>query len=132
MGGLVGREARAQFDERSACVKLEGHQKRLTIFIGESDRHGHTPLATEIVQRAHSAGIAGASVFRGVEGYGASNHIHTTRILSLSDDLPVAVVIVDTDENIRDFLRDLDELITEGLVIIDDVVVVKYTGRGRS
>jgi PII-like signaling protein len=113
-------------------VKLEGHQKRLTIFIGESDRHGHTPLATEIVQRAHSAGIAGASVFRGVEGYGASNHIHTTRILSLSDDLPVAVVIVDTDENIRDFLRDLDELITEGLVIIDDVEVVKYTGRGRS
>jgi PII-like signaling protein len=113
-------------------VKLEGHQKRLTIFIGESDRHGHTPLATEIVQRAHSAGIAGASVFRGVEGYGASNHIHTTRILSLSDDLPVAVVIVDTDENIRDFLRDLDELITEGLVIIDDVEVVKYTGRRRS
>lgn len=113
-------------------MKLEGHQKRLTIFIGESDRHGHTPLATEIVQRAHSAGIAGASVFRGVEGYGASNHIHTTRILSLSDDLPVAVVIVDTDENIRDFLRDLDELITEGLVIIDDVEVVKYTGRGRS
>jgi PII-like signaling protein len=113
-------------------VKLEGHQKRLTIFIGESDRHGHTPLATEIVQRAHSAGIAGASVFRGVEGYGASNHIHTTRILSLSDDLPVAVVIVDTDENIRDFLLDLDELITEGLVIIDDVEVVKYTGRRRS
>lgn len=113
-------------------MKLEGHQKRLTIFIGESDRHGHTPLATEIVQRAHSAGIAGASVFRGVEGYGASNHIHTTRILSLSDDLPVAVVIVDTDENIRDFLRDLDELITEGLVIIDDVEVVKYTGRRRS
>jgi len=113
-------------------VKLEGHQKRLTIFIGESDRHGHTPLATEIVQRAHGAGIAGASVFRGVEGYGASNHIHTTRILSLSDDLPVAIVIVDTDEHIRDFLRDLDELITEGLVIIDDVEVVKYTGRGPS
>jgi len=113
-------------------VKLEGHQKRLTIFIGESDRHGHTALATEIVQRAHGAGIAGASVFRGVEGYGASNHIHTTRILSLSDDLPVAVVIVDTDEHIRDFLLDLDELITEGLVIIDDVEVVKYTGRGPS
>ena len=67
-------------------MKLEGHQQRPTIFVGESDHHGNTPLATEIVKRAHQAGMAGASVFRGVEGYGASNHIHTTRILSLSDD----------------------------------------------
>jgi len=113
-------------------MRLEGHHKRLTIFIGESDRIGHTPLATEIVQRAHAAGMAGASVFRGVEGFGASNHIHTTRLLSLSDDLPVAVVIVDADERIRGFLDELDELITEGLVILDDVEVVKYVGRSRS
>lgn len=113
-------------------MRLEGHQKRLTIFVGESDRHGHTPLATEIVQRAHTAGLAGASVFRGVEGYGASNHIHTTRILSLSDDLPMAIVIVDADERIRALLDDLDDLITEGLVIIDDVEVVKYVGRPRT
>ena len=112
-------------------MKLEGHQRRLMIFIGESDHHGHTPLATEIVQRAHKAGLAGASVFRGVEGYGASNHIHTTRILSLSDDLPIAVVIVDTEERIQAFLPELDELITEGLVIIDDVEVLKYVGRLR-
>lgn len=111
-------------------MRLEGAQKRLTIFVGESDRYGHTPLATEIVQRAHRAGLAGASVFRGVEGYGKSNHIHTTRILSLSDDLPMAVVIVDTEERIRSFLDELDELITEGLVILDDVEVVKYVGRG--
>ncbi len=110
-------------------MKLEGRQKRLTIFIGEADRHGHTPLATEIVQRAHAMGLAGASVFRGVEGYGASNHIHTTRILSLSDDLPIAVVIVDTDERIQAFLPELDELITEGLVILDEVEVLKYVGR---
>ena len=110
-------------------MRLEGVQKRLTIFVGESDRHGHTPLATEIVQRAHRAGLAGASVFRGVEGYGASNHIHTTRILSLSDDLPIAVIIVDTEEAIQSFLPDLDELITEGLVILDDVEVIKYVGR---
>jgi PII-like signaling protein len=113
-------------------MRLEGNQKRLTIFIGESDRFGHTPLATEIVQRAHAAGLAGATVFRGVEGYGASNHIHTTRLLSLSDDLPVAVVIVDVDERIRRFLGELDELITEGLVILDDVEVVKYVGRAPS
>ena len=112
-------------------MKLEGRQKRLTIFVGESDHHGRTPLATEIVQRAHSAGLAGASVFRGIEGYGASNHIHTTRILSLSDDLPIAIVIVDTPTRIASFLPELDELITEGLVILDDVQVVKYVGRNN-
>ncbi len=110
-------------------MTLQGHHKRLTIFIGESDSFGRTPLATEIVQRAHAAGLAGSTVFRGVEGYGASNHIHTTRILSLSDDLPMVVVIVDTDENVRRFLPELDELISEGLVILDDVEVVKYVGR---
>ncbi len=113
-------------------MKLEGMQRRLTIFIGESDRHGHTPLATEIVQRAHAAGLAGASVFRGVEGYGASNHIHTTRLLSLSDDLPMAIMIIDTEARIESFLPQLDELITEGLVILDDVQVVKYVGRSSS
>jgi len=112
-------------------MKLEGQQQRLTIYIGESDRHGHTPLATEIVQRAHAAGLAGASVFRGVEGYGASNHIHTTRILSLSDDLPMAIVIVDRPEAITAFLPQLDELITEGLVVLEDVEVVKYVGRPK-
>lgn len=112
-------------------MKLEGNQKRLTIFVGESDQHGHTPLATEIVHRAHRAGLAGASVFRGIEGYGASKHVHTTRLLSLSDDLPIAVVIVDTPEHIDAFLPQLDELITEGLVIVEDVEVVKYVGRGR-
>ena len=112
-------------------MKLEGQQQRLTIYIGESDHHGHTPLATEIVQRAHAAGLAGASVFRGVEGFGASNHIHTTRILSLSDDLPIAIVIVDTPEAIGAFLPQLDELISEGLVVREDIDVVKYVGRPR-
>jgi uncharacterized protein len=111
-------------------MKLEGHQQRLTIYIGESDRYGHTPLATEIVHRAHAAGMAGASVFRGVEGYGASNHIHTSRILSLSDDLPVAIVIVDEPATIAQFLLQLDELITEGLVVLEEIEVLKYVGRG--
>jgi PII-like signaling protein len=110
-------------------MRLEGPQQRLTVYIGESDHYGHTPLATEIVQRAHAAGMAGASVFRGIEGYGASNHIHTTRILSLSDDLPMAVVIVDRPDAIAGFLTQLDELITEGLVVLEDVEVVKYVGR---
>ncbi len=112
-------------------MKLEGLQQRLTIYIGESDRHDHTPLATEIVRRAHAAGLAGASVFRGVEGYGASNHIHTTRILSLSDDLPMAIVIVDRPDAIAAFLPQLDELISEGLIVREDVEVIKYVGRNH-
>ena len=110
-------------------MRLEGQHKRLTIFVGESDQVGHHSVATEIVHRAHGAGLAGASMFRGIEGFGASNHVHTTRILSLSEDLPIAVVIVDTEEHIRAFLPTLDDLITEGLVIMDDVEVVTYVGR---
>jgi hypothetical protein len=113
-------------------MKLEGRQQRLTIYIGEADRHGHVPLATEIVHRAHAAGLAGATVLRGVEGFGASNHIHTTRILSLSDDLPMVIVIVDTPPAIAGFLPQLEELITEGLVVVEDVDVVKYVGRGQT
>ena len=104
---------------------------RLSIFVGDSDTWHHKPLSTEIVHRAHAAGLAGATVLHGVEGYGASNRVHTTRILSLSEDLPVVIVIVDTEEAIRAFLPQLDELISEGLVIIDPVEVIRYTGRGH-
>jgi uncharacterized protein len=110
-------------------MELEGAAKRLTIFIGEADQFGHHSLATEIVHRAHADGMAGASVFRGIEGFGPSNHIHTTRMLSLSDDLPIAVIIVDAKERIDAFLPHLDDLVSEGLVIIEDVNVVKYVGR---
>lgn len=111
-------------------VKLSGSALRLTVFVGESDQWHHKPVYTEIVHRAHAAGLAGASVLRGIEGYGAANHIHTTRILSLSDDLPVAVIIVDTDERIRAFLPQLDDLVGEGLVIVDPVEVIRYAGPG--
>lgn len=111
-------------------TRLQGPATRLTIFIGESDQWHRKPLYAEIVHRAHAAGMAGATVLRGVEGFGASSHIHTTRILSLSEDLPVAIVIVDTRERIQEFLPQLDELVDEGMVILDDVTVVRYTGRG--
>jgi PII-like signaling protein len=110
-------------------MRLHGSATRLTVYVGEDDQYRHRPVYTEIVHRAHAAGLAGASVFRGIEGYGASSQIHTTRLLSLSEDLPVAIVIVDEDRRIRDFLPQLDELITEGLVILDEVEVYRYTGR---
>ncbi len=102
--------------------------KRLTVFIGESDRYHHKPLYSEIVHRAHAAGLAGASVLRGIEGFGASQQIHTTRLLSLSEDLPMMIVMVDDAERIERFALELDELITEGLVVIDEVDIVRYAG----
>ena len=110
-------------------MKLPGPALRLTILIGEDDIWHHKPLYTEIVHRAHDAGLAGATVLRGIEGYGASSRIHTTRLLSLSEDLPIAVVIIDTDDRVRAFLPQLDELVTEGLVVIDPVEVISYRGR---
>lgn len=110
-------------------TRLTGSALRVTIFIGENDVWQHKPLYTEIVHRAHAAGLAGASVFRGIEGFGASSLIHTSRLLSLSEDLPVAIVIVDTEDRVRAFLPQLDELVGEGLVILDDCEVIRYAGR---
>jgi uncharacterized protein len=110
-------------------MKLEGPGERLTIFVGESDQHGHKPLYAEIVERAHRAGLAGATVVRGFEGFGASSRIHTARILRMTEDLPVVVIIVDQVDRIDAFLPTLDDLITEGLVVREDVEIVKYVGR---
>ncbi|MEU6512054.1 MULTISPECIES: DUF190 domain-containing protein [unclassified Streptomyces] len=110
-------------------TSLTGRALRLTVYIGEDDTWHHKPLYSEIVRRAHAAGLAGASVFRGVEGFGASSRIHTSRLLSLSEDLPVAVVVVDTEERVRAFLPQLDELVDEGLVTLEECEVVRYVGR---
>lgn len=115
-------------------MRLTGAAKRLTIFIGESDHYQHHSLSSEIVHRAQRAGLAGCSVFRGTEGFGATGHLHTARLLSLSEDLPIAIVVVDAEERIEAFLPQLDELITGGLVIVDEVEVIRYVGNpaGRS
>jgi PII-like signaling protein len=100
---------------------------RLIILLGENDQWQHRPLYDEIIRRANAAGLAGASVFRGVEGYGAHHHIHTTRILSLSEDTPVAIMIVDREPLIRDFVASLQELRIEGTIALDRVEVVRLT-----
>ena len=113
-------------------TRLTGDALRLTVFVGENDTWHRKPLYTEIVHRARTAGLAGASVFHGIEGFGASSLIHTSRLLSLSEDLPVAVVIVDTEERVRAFLPQLDELVTEGLVVLDECHVIRYIGRSEN
>ncbi len=108
---------------------LQGAAARLTIIVGSDDFVGHRPLFIEIVHRAHAHGLAGASVFRGVEGFGTSQQIHTTRILSLAENMPMYVVIVDTAERIEAFLPELDLLVSEGLVMLDAVNVIRHVPR---
>ena len=108
-------------------TRLTGNALRLTVLVGENDIWHRKPVYTEIVHRAHAAGLAGASVFHGIEGFGGSSVVHTSRLLSLSEDLPVAVVIVDTEERVRDFLPQLEELLTRGLAVLDECHVVRFS-----
>lgn len=98
---------------------------RLTVYISENDQFRHRPLYTEIVHRAHAAGLAGACVIRGCEGFGASSRIHTSRLLSLSEDLPAIVIVVDRADRIREFLPQVQEMVTKGLVTLDEVQVLR-------
>ena len=107
-------------------MKLHGPAMRLTVFVDETDQWHHRPVYAEIVHRARDAGLAGASVLRGIEGYGASTRIHTNGLLTFGDKLPVAVIIVDSEPAIRAFLPQLDEVVDEGLVMLDETEVYRY------
>lgn len=107
-------------------MKIEGPGKLVRIYVGESDRWHGQALYNAIVERARREGLAGATVTRGIEGYGANSRIHTASILRLSEDLPIKIEIVDIEERIQQFLPLLDEMVTEGLITVQDCEVVKY------
>ncbi len=113
-------------------MKLTGEGKLLRIFIGEADRSGHRPLSEAIVLRARELGLAGATVLRGIEGYGADSRIiHSGRILRLSQDLPVVIEIIDTEEAIQRFIPEVDAMI-EGagcgaMITMERAEIIRYT-----
>ncbi|MBI5562970.1 MAG: DUF190 domain-containing protein [Deltaproteobacteria bacterium] len=112
-------------------MKLPEEAGLLRIFIGESDMHGGAPLYQAIVERARAAGLAGATVTRGVLGYGVHSRIHTAKVLRLSEDLPMVVEIVDSPERIAAILPEIDSMVSEGLITLEKIKVVAYRHAGR-
>ena len=107
-------------------MKTSEDGQLLRIFIGESDRGDGKPLYEALVLKAREMGLAGATMLRGLMGYGAASRIHTSKILRLSEDLPVIVEIVDSQEKIASFLLVIDEMVQEGLVTVEKVHVLLY------
>ena len=109
---------------------LDGEQMLIRIFIGESDRWNKRPLADALVERLRRKAFAGATVFRGIAGFGAHSVLHTANLLRLSQDLPIVIEVVDSEEKARELVPILDEMILEGLVTMEKVRVLKYAARG--
>jgi PII-like signaling protein len=112
-------------------MKIEGPGKLLRIFIGESDRWHGRSLAEAIVLMLREEGLAGATVVRGIEGFGADSRIHSAHVLRLSEDLPMVIEVVDREDRIRSVLPKLDEMVQEGLVCVADVDIVMYRHSGE-
>lgn len=109
---------------------MEKQARLLRIFIGESDTHDGRPLYQAIVEVLRGRGLAGATVLKGIEGFGKSSRLHAAHILRLSEDLPVVIECVDTDDQIESVLPALDEMIGDGLITLEKVDVRVYRGRG--
>jgi len=105
---------------------LDGEQQVVRIFVGESDRWHHQPLAVALMERLRKEGFAGATILQGIGGFGARSVLHTTQLLRLSEDLPVVIEIVETPEHVERLLPILDEMVHEGLVTLEKVRVLKY------
>jgi hypothetical protein len=110
---------------------LDGDQVLVRIHLGESDLWHHRPLHVALVERLRREGFAGATVLRGIAGFGAHSVVHTTHVLRLSEDLPVVVEVVDTPERVDRLLPILDEMVGEGLVTVEKVRVLRYAARER-
>ena len=102
----------------------------LRVYIGEADKHGGRPLHEAIVEEARRRGMAGATVLRGIMGFGANSRIHTARILRLSEGLPIVVEIIDRPERVAEFLPWLDEAVRDGLLTVEEARVVVYRHKG--
>jgi PII-like signaling protein len=113
-------------------MRLEGEGKLLRIFIGESDRWHGKPLYEAIVELVRTEGLAGATVVRGIEGFGADSRLHTSRILRLSEDLPVVIEVVDRPEAIDRILPRLDEMVGEGMLTVEKVHIIAYRGKAKN
>ncbi len=113
-------------------MKIEGEGQLLRIFVGESDRHGGKPLYEAIVLKARETGLAGATVLRGLEGFGAHSRLHTASILRLSQDLPIIIEIVDKEERIQAFLPHLDAMVDEGMITVEKAHIIAYRHGDRS
>jgi PII-like signaling protein len=117
-------------------MHIEGEAKLLRIFIGESDLINHAPVYEKIVLEARKAGLAGATVTKGIMGFGASSRIHTSKVLRLSEDLPLLIEIVDSEEKIEQFIPKLNEIFEEansgGLITMEKVNIIKYTISGKN
>lgn len=107
-------------------MKLPQEGQLLRIFIGESNRHDGRPLYEAIVLKARSLNLSGATVLRGIMGFGANSRLHTTKILRLSEDMPIVIEVVDTQSNIEKLLPFLDDVVGEGLITIENIRVIKY------
>jgi PII-like signaling protein len=107
-------------------LKIEGQGAQLRVFVGESDTWQGRPLHEAIVAAAKESGLAGATVLRGILGFGANSRIHSSHILRLSEDLPLVVEIVDREDRVREFLPALDAMVKEGLATLERVEVVFY------
>jgi hypothetical protein len=109
-------------------MRLEGSALLVRIFLGESDSWQGRPLYQAVVELLRARGLAGATVLRGIEGFGANQHVHSTRILSLSEDLPIIIEAVDSEERIRAVLSELDTMVGDGLITLEKVEVLAYRG----
>lgn len=110
-------------------MRIEGTGLLVRIYIGESDQWHGKPLYQAIVGLLRERGLAGATVLRGIEGYGAKAHLHTTRILQLSGDLPVLIEVVDQEDRVRAILPELDDMVSDGLITLERVEVIAYRAK---